>query len=231
MIMERGNFYVFCWPAPGMTTIEGPWEIGRLAMVLRPHQDVSVFRLIELAQPRMPDDEELGGEEVAATVRLVTPDAQRIRRYLEFGAESRAMEARPVGEGVFVLAEHAGHTHLAYFLELPHQPGEVQDRLGLGKEANYLIAVESTEPSASELRLRNGGSATLGHLQQTQIGPALNMEGTAVRLLATRPAQGDAFLRALNPQHETEVTAEISDELELCRTRHVTSALLHGPWR
>jgi len=37
-----------------------------------------------------------------------------------------APEVRAVGEGVYGIVEHQLHTHLAFVLELPHEPGEVR---------------------------------------------------------------------------------------------------------
>jgi hypothetical protein len=50
--------------------------------------------------------------------------------------------ARPVGEGKYAIAvRRNNHTELAFVLELPKEPGEAQEELGIEKEASYIITV------------------------------------------------------------------------------------------
>src|SRR5919108_1773601 len=49
--------------------------------------------------------------------------------------------ARPVGEGKYVIVKHQDHAELAYVLEMPEEPGEAQNGLGIEKEASYIISV------------------------------------------------------------------------------------------
>ena len=53
--------------------------------------------------------------------------------------------ARPAGEGVYALARHGDHAHLAYRLELPRRPGEVQRALRILPEASYIVAAFNPE--------------------------------------------------------------------------------------
>jgi hypothetical protein len=53
--------------------------------------------------------------------------------------------ARAAGEGVYALARHGDHTHLAYRLELPRRPGEVQRALRILPEASYIVAAFNPE--------------------------------------------------------------------------------------
>ena len=57
-------------------------------------------------------------------------------------------EARPVGEDRYALADHNGHTHVAYVLELPHEPGEAQELFGICREASYVVAVRNPDAPA-----------------------------------------------------------------------------------
>ncbi|KAG9300781.1 hypothetical protein G9A89_023579 [Geosiphon pyriformis] len=52
---------------------------------------------------------------------------------------------RPLGRGAYSILEHEGHTHLAYVLELPSQPGEVQHAFNIKHEASYIITVKNPE--------------------------------------------------------------------------------------
>jgi len=58
-----------------------------------------------------------------------------------------APEVRAVGEGVYGIVEHQLHTHLAFVLELPHEPGEVQRCFNIPKEGSYHIVVRNPDVS------------------------------------------------------------------------------------
>jgi hypothetical protein len=55
--------------------------------------------------------------------------------------ERHLAPARPAGEGVYTIARHDDHTHLAFALELPERPGEVQEELNIPREGSYIITV------------------------------------------------------------------------------------------
>ena len=60
--------------------------------------------------------------------------------------------ARPVGEGKYAIVERQSHAELAYILEMPKQPGEAQQELGIEKEASYVISViNPRKPTASSV--------------------------------------------------------------------------------
>jgi len=44
--------------------------------------------------------------------------------------------------------EHNGHTHLAYVLELPREPGPAQEAFRIRPEASYIVAVRNPEAEA-----------------------------------------------------------------------------------
>ncbi|KAJ3119060.1 hypothetical protein HDU96_003235 [Phlyctochytrium bullatum] len=50
--------------------------------------------------------------------------------------------ARMCGEGLYIIATKRGSTHLAYVLEHPAEPGEVQEELGIEKQATYVMTVK-----------------------------------------------------------------------------------------
>jgi hypothetical protein len=68
--------------------------------------------------------------------------------------ERSVNECRLMGRGVYNIVEHKGHTHLAYVLEFPEEPSEVQDEFNIEKEGSYVISVknpETTNPSYAGL--------------------------------------------------------------------------------
>src|SRR5947208_14357307 len=54
-------------------------------------------------------------------------------------------EARPAGEAGYAIVGHDGHTHLAYALELPREPGEVQRAFRIEHEASYIVALKNPQ--------------------------------------------------------------------------------------
>jgi hypothetical protein len=63
---------------------------------------------------------------------------------------------------VYALVRHDDHTHLAYALELPSKPGEVQEELEILPEASYIITVKNPEqPSPPGVGLDEAQQAEL----------------------------------------------------------------------
>lgn len=46
------------------------------------------------------------------------------------------------GQGVYSIVDHGHHTHLAYELEIPEEPGVVQKQFCILKEGNYIISIK-----------------------------------------------------------------------------------------
>lgn len=55
---------------------------------------------------------------------------------------------RPAGEGVYAIARHENHTHLAFALELPERPGKVQQELNIPPEGSYIITMKNPDVEA-----------------------------------------------------------------------------------
>jgi len=56
--------------------------------------------------------------------------------------ERKLSECKLMGRGVYNIVEHKGHTHLAYVLEFPEEPGDVQKDFNLKNEGSYVISVK-----------------------------------------------------------------------------------------
>ena len=67
--------------------------------------------------------------------------AKRRQGYRRWSAQGENL--RPAGEGVYALVLHGNHTHLAYVLELPPAPGEVQSEFNIQPEGRFVIAVKN----------------------------------------------------------------------------------------
>ena len=47
-----------------------------------------------------------------------------------------------------MIVEHNGHSHLAYVLELPREPGPAQEAFRIRPEASYIVAVRNPDAEA-----------------------------------------------------------------------------------
>ena len=69
----------------------------------------------------------------------------------------KADTARPVGEGKYAIVKRQSHAELAYILEIPKEPGEAQQELGIEKEASYVISVINPRKPAASSVVEGGG--------------------------------------------------------------------------
>jgi hypothetical protein len=156
--------------------------------------------------------------------------------------ERELAPARPAGEGVYGIVEHGDHTHLAYLLELPRQPGPVQDELGLLPEASYIITVKNPQqPAPPGVGLPPREKASYPDLLRERFGslrfiPAkptelLDYEGAEFGLIGAH-ADVEAELGVELPaETEDEVTADIFHDLKVEREEHPLEPLFKGEWR
>ncbi len=87
-----------------------------------------------------------------ARVGGVFKDANELTKELSSDEFRKGDAARPVGEGKYAIVKHQNHTELAYVLELPNEPGEAQQELGIEKEASYVISgINPKIPKSSNL--------------------------------------------------------------------------------
>ena len=133
---------------------------------------------------------------------------------------------RPAGEGVYAIARHNNHTHLAYLLELPPTPGPVQEALRILPRAAYVVAVRNPRTD-SAVGLEPARRAKLPtplqkHFHGRRFIPLdppdfLDHEGTEVLLVGTRAdAQAELGIE-LEPQREDLATAGIFTDLQIDR--------------
>jgi hypothetical protein len=149
--------------------------------------------------------------------------------------------ARPSGEGVYAIARHRGHTHLAYVLELPNEPGEVQRAFNIVKQGNYVFAVKNPEaPSPSSAALSQTSPAKFPENLRDQfkgrrfipVDPPefLNYAGAEILLVGARQDIYAELGLKLDPEKETEATAEIFNDLKMERSLHPLRPLFRGKW-
>jgi hypothetical protein len=242
-VTERGNIYFFYRPAVGAETPQGLVDVQRFHFVLSP-EGTDVLRLLTVGKKRLPEPGD-SGQRFWGFVKKVVEDPAGLEEELEGGRDERdgrtRTPARPAGEGVYAIATHGNHTHLLYALELPEEPDEVQRELHIVKEGAYLLSVKNPEatspPSAGleeerkadfppELQERFGDRRFIG------VHPPafLDHEGAEILLMGSADDPGEELGVELDPERETEATADLFKELRIARENHPVEPLLEGRW-
>jgi hypothetical protein len=248
-ILERGDIFFFYRPrvyAPGEEPpSSGLGQIERSYVVLHP-RDKRLYRLLVIGRKRLPDVTKHEKEWVFVEKVSRNPDdIEEDLRSDEYETKTRGERvrpaARPAGEGVYALACHEDHTHVAYALELPERLGPVQRELQIQREASYIVSVKNPEaPSPPEAGLSPQEAAKYPkELQEKFHGrrflPAdppelLDRPGAQLLLIGASTDVRDELGLDLNPERETERTAEIFRDLHLAKSQFKVGPLFKGKW-
>src|SRR4051794_33501699 len=149
-LLERGDVFFFYRPDVDETTPGGLLDVRRFHVILRP-EGKETLRLITIGRKKLPEAAE-GGRSHWGFVDRVFRDPEGLREALsgatyetETLGERHLPEARPAGEGVYALARQGRSTILAYALELPQQPGEVQEAFNIAPEGRFVVAIKNPD--------------------------------------------------------------------------------------
>jgi hypothetical protein len=143
-ILEQGDIYFFFRPKKGAEEVKGIEDVRRFFMVTAAEEKHQLYRLFVIGKKSLPEvrkTEARGSERYWARVGGIFKDANELTKELSSDEFRKGDAARPVGEGKYAIVKHQNHTELAYVLELPKEPGEAQQELGIEKEASYVISV------------------------------------------------------------------------------------------
>jgi hypothetical protein len=244
--LERGDVYFFYRPRVGATEVDDLQDVQRFFFVLQP-DGTGHFRRLIVGRKRLPDPEQ--HERVWAFVADVGDDPTLLRAEVapaEYPTTTRGWRrepgARPAGEGRYALVEHERHTHLAYVLELPAEPGPVQQAFRIGKQASYIAAVRNPEAPApagvglppgrrphlpDEFRQRFGGRRFI------PVNPPdlLDYVGAEIVLIGASWDVGGELGIELDAERERVETAEIFARLGLRPEELSIDPLVRGTWR
>jgi hypothetical protein len=150
--VERGDIFFFYRPRVDATEVDELDDVQRFIMVLKPDRRRR-YRKIIVGAKRLP--EATLHERIWAFVAEVATRPVEVRQEFQrrtYETKTRGIrvdpEARPAGEGRYAIVDHDGHSHLAYVLELPPEPGPAQRVFRITKEASYIIAVRNPEAAA-----------------------------------------------------------------------------------
>jgi hypothetical protein len=248
-VLERGDIFFFYRPRVHPPGEEPPpaglEQIERSYIVLRP-RNKKLYRLLVIGRKRLPDVARHEKEWVFVEKVSRNPDdIQEDLRSHEYETKTRGERvepaARPVGEGVYALARHENHTHVAYALELPERPGPVQRELQIQREASYIVSMKNPEaPSPPEAGLPPKEAAKYPkELHEKFHGrrfvPAdppelLDYPGAQLLLIGASNDVREELGLDLSPERETERTAEIFRDLHLAKSQFKVEPLFKGKW-
>jgi hypothetical protein len=246
-VLERGGIYFLFRPKVEVPVPHDFDDVQRLYLVLHP-LDRATYRLIIVWEKRLPATTREGDRRSWAFVDKVASRPEEIEDELDpqpYETRTRGPRleppARPAGEGVYAIVRHEDHTHLAFALELPEEPGEVQRALDIPRQGSYIVSVRNPEsPAPPGVGLDPRRRATYPEdLQQRVRGrrfipldPPDFLDHVGAELLligATQDVTGELGIR-LDPERETDTTADIFEDLRLERSEHPIAPLLTGRW-
>jgi hypothetical protein len=156
-------------------------------------------------------------------------------------AFARSPPARPAAEGIYVIARHYGHTHLAYVIELPQRRGPAERELNIKREASYVIAVKNPEtPSPPNAGLDPHEEARFPKSLQDKfqgrrflpVDPPdfLDYDGAELVLIGANENPEKELGIEFKPDREDEHRADVFRILKLPREL-VRAPLFEGKWK
>jgi hypothetical protein len=153
-VLEEGRVCFFYRLRVGQHEVQGLQDVQRFFLVLVA-RDRRLFRRLIVGRKRLPDPRR--HERFWALVAEVAEDPAALQGELGvrfYETRTRGVRVDPpalsVGEGRYALMRHERHTHLAYVLTSPPEPGPMQDMFLIRREASYVAAVRN--PSADAPR-------------------------------------------------------------------------------
>lgn len=151
-VLERGDAGFLYRPRIGVEQVRTLDDVARLFLVLDP-DGPRAARLIVVGRKRLPDPSR--HERHWAVVAEVAKPPEELGEELApriYETKTRGLrrrpEARPAGEGRYLLADHDGHSHLAYALERPREPGEAQRMFNIRRQASLIVAIRNPDAPA-----------------------------------------------------------------------------------
>jgi hypothetical protein len=150
-MLEHGDIYFFYRPKVGSDQVKNINDVRRFFMVMAPEgterkqrKQKQLYRLFVIGKKSLPEirkSEARASERYWARVGGIFQDANELTEELLSDEFRQGDAARPVGEGKYAIVKHQTHAELACILEIPNEPGQAQNELGIEKEASYVILV------------------------------------------------------------------------------------------
>jgi len=148
-MLEKGQIYFFYTPKVMLEEVHELFDVQRLHIILKP-EGSELKRMIDIAKKQLPEEKHKYWGFVATVSKHIKDIDKKLEPQIKetkTRGERTTEGARPVGEGVYGIIEHHGHTHLAYVLELPKDIGEVQEAFNIQKEDSLIITIKNPKNS------------------------------------------------------------------------------------
>lgn len=245
-VLEKGDIFFFYIPKVEKEEVRGEEDIQRFYIVLSPDKK-KVYRLIAVGQKAMPEAGN-GGQRNWGFVSKIGHKPEEVEDELDkrvyetkTRGERERQAGRPAGEGRYEIVRHGDHTHLAYSLELPKKPAEVQRELNIEDEASYILSVKNPEkPSPPQAGLKGAQKADFPkrlmdvfrgrRFANADPPDLLDYEGAEIMLIGAKESPEEELGIKIDTENETESSAEIFRDLKLERDQHKTEPLFKGRW-
>lgn len=238
-VVERGDIFFLYRPKVEEDDPSSLSDVQRFFMVLRPEH--GKMRLLVVGRKRLPDarrHERNWGfvGKLTQSASVIEKDLREETYETKTRGEQRQPAARPAGEGRYVIAVKDGQMHLAYALEEPEQPGEVQRAFKIAPEASFALSVKNPETGSP----RNAGLSEdqeadyPDRLQREFRGRRFDRED--VRLLDAEGAEFVLVGARMDPEDAYDVDIEkghrpdVLRELHMAKSRHPVRPLFEGKW-
>jgi hypothetical protein len=245
-LLERGDIFFFYRPDVEQNSPNRLLDVRRFHVVLRP-EGRDVLRLITIGRKTLPTSDD-GDRNHWGFVDRVFRKPEDLREALsgessetETRGERHLPRARPAGEGVYVLARAGRSSVLAYALELPVQPGEVQRAFHIEREGRFVLSIKNPEAARpAGIGLDEDRRAECPEELAERFGARkwiaadppefLDYEGAELVLVGGDDARVHDPTLTLEPEAEDEGSAEISEILRMDRSDRTTKPLFEGSW-
>jgi hypothetical protein len=244
-VVEKGEIAFFYRPRVETDEAEGPGDVQRFYMVLKP-EGGEPCRLAVLGRKRLPEvgrHERVWGfiEKVAKSLREVEAELEERHYETKTRGARTVPAARPAGEGAYALARIGRSLRLTYELELPKRPGEVQQELNIAPQGAYILSIKNPEkPAPPGVGLREDEEAQYpsplrrefhGRRFATEDPRLLDYEGAEFILIGARTDSERAYDLDIEAEHDAAEKADLFRQLKLSDRERPLDPLLKGEWR
>jgi hypothetical protein len=245
-LLERGDIFFVYRPDVEQESPDPLLDVRRFHVILRP-EGQEILRMITIGRKKLPGGDDDAGN-YWAFVDKVFRKPEGLRQALSAATyetqtlgERHLSAARPAGEGVYGLVRHGRNSVLAYELELPEQPGAVQEAFHIEHEGRFLVAIKNPRAAhAPGIGLDESQQAEFPDALLERFGDRkwiaadppdfLNYEGAELVLMSGRAGALDGLELDLDPQPEDDETADVFRVLKLERSERTIKPLFAGVW-
>lgn len=241
-VLERGDIYFLYRPKVDEEDPSSLSDVQRFFVVLRP-DGRDEARLLVVGRKRLPEAERhersWGFVAKVGPAAAIGDELEQETYTTRTRGEQEQPAARPGGEGRYVVALVEGQMHLAYVLELPEHPKEVQHAFEIEPEASFVLSVKNPEkPSPARTGLGERQEADFPERLQREFRGRrfasedvrlLDFEGAEFILVGARTDAERAYGIDVGADKD-EARPDMLRELRLARSRHPTKPLFEGKW-